>query len=58
MILSMKKKKLQNKSLKKLLNVLKISQKPLPEAKTKQSIHLHFIYSVRTSDSIPINWCS
>ena len=40
--------------LKKLLNVSKISQKSLPGAKTKHSVRLYFIYSLHTSDSIPI----
>ena len=46
MILTVKKKEIPKLNLKKLLNVLKISQKPLPGAKTKQSTRLDlFIHS-------------
>ena len=46
MILTVKKKETPKENLKKLLNVLKILQKPLPGAKTKQSTRLDlFIHS-------------
>ena len=55
MILTVKKKgNSKIKLRKKLLNVPKISQKSLPGAKTKHSVRLYFIYSLHTSDSIPI----
>ena len=54
MILTVKTKGNSKIKLKKLLNVPKISQKSLPGAKTKHSVRLYFIYSLHTSDSIPI----
>ena len=55
MILTVKKKgNSKIKLKKKLLNVPKISQKSLPGANTKHSVRLYFIYSLHTSDSIPI----
>ena len=55
MILTVKKKgNSKIKLRKKFLNVPKISQKSLPGAKTKHSVRLYFIYSLHTSDSIPI----